>query len=70
VYHESIAAVIRQDGLGNAWTIDRTMEYLLMSGLLPEAVWFANKMGDWKSAFVLAVACVDYQRIAMERHFK
>ncbi|XP_064625487.1 uncharacterized protein LOC135486550 isoform X2 [Lineus longissimus] len=70
VYHESIAAVVRQDGLGNAWSMDRTMEYLLMSGLLPEAVWFANKMGDWKSAFLLAVACVDHQRIAEEKNLK
>ena len=31
------------------------MELLLISGLLGEAAWFANCLGDWKIAFLLSV---------------
>lgn len=31
------------------------MELLLISGLLGEAAWFANRLGDWKIAFLLSV---------------
>ena len=32
------------------------MELLLISGLIGEAAWFANCLGDWKIAFLLSVS--------------
>ena len=37
------------------------MEYLLLSGLLCEATWFADKMGDWKAGLLLSVACINHR---------
>ncbi|XP_067677557.1 ciliogenesis and planar polarity effector 1-like isoform X1 [Haliotis asinina] len=59
-YHEDITGVIRQHKLGSVWTVERTLEYLLLSGLACEATWFADKMGDWKAAFLMAVGCVQH----------
>lgn len=56
-YHEDITSLIREEGLSHTWTTERVVEYLLLSGLVCEAVWFADKMGDWKAAFLLSVAC-------------
>ena len=52
-----MSAVVREDVLGEIWTADRALEYLLLSGLLPEAAWFAHSLGDWKAAFIIGVVC-------------
>ena len=57
LFHDLVSLVVREDGLGDVWTADRSLEYLLLSGLLPEAVWFARSLGDWKAAFILGVVC-------------
>ncbi|KAH9499839.1 hypothetical protein Btru_076748 [Bulinus truncatus] len=69
-YHEDIAAVIRHQKLSAVWTVERTLEYLLLSGLVCEAVWFADRMGDWKSAYQLSVAHVIHKRIASPLYIK
>ncbi|XP_021376995.1 uncharacterized protein LOC110465482 isoform X2 [Mizuhopecten yessoensis] len=63
-YHEDITNLVRREGLGQMWTTERVLEYLLLSGLVCEAVWFAYKMGDWKAAFLLSVACTSHQIVA------
>ncbi|CAC5367076.1 JBTS17 [Mytilus coruscus] len=60
-YHEDINNVISKEGLSKTWTTDRAMEYLLLSGLLCEATWFADKMGDWKAGLLLSVACINHR---------
>ncbi len=57
LYHDLVSGVLRQDGLTDVWTTHRALEYLLLTGLVPESVWFANSLGDWKAAFILGVAC-------------
>ena len=57
LFHDLVSLVVREDGLGEVWTADRALEYLLLAGLLPEAVWFARALGDWKAAFILGVVC-------------
>jgi hypothetical protein len=42
--------------LGEAWSVPRTLQYLLVAGLFSDAVHFAHTLGDWKTAFMLAVA--------------
>ena len=54
---EAVSAVVRADALGEVWTGARALEYLLLCGLVPEAVWFAHALGDWKAAFILSVIC-------------
>ncbi|CAL1547193.1 unnamed protein product [Lymnaea stagnalis] len=64
-YHEDIATIIRHQKLGSVWTVERTLEYLLLSGLLCEATWFADRMGDWKSAYQLSVSHTLHKRLAV-----
>ena len=61
LFNETLTAIVSQEGLGGAWTSDRAIELLLVSGLLPEAAWFAYRVGDWKAAFMMAVACKHQQ---------
>ncbi|XP_052090443.1 uncharacterized protein LOC127727068 isoform X2 [Mytilus californianus] len=68
-YHEDINNVISKEGLSKTWTTDRAMEYLLLSGLLCEATWFADKMGDWKAGLLLSVACINH-RIMSSKLYK
>lgn len=63
-YHEDITNIIRRDNLSGVWTTERTVEYLLLSGLICETAWFAYKMGDWKTAYMLSVAHVSHKDIA------
>ena len=44
--------------------MERSLEYLLLSGLVCEAVWFADRMGDWKSAYQLSVAHTLHRHLA------
>lgn len=50
-----LTEVISRQKLEKLWTADHTMELLVISGLIGEASWFANCLGDWKIAFLLAV---------------
>ncbi|GFS11694.1 chromosome 5 open reading frame 42, partial [Elysia marginata] len=63
-YHEDLASSIRHQQLSQVWTVERALEYLLLSGLLCEAVWFADCVGDWKAAYQLSVAHTLHRRLA------
>lgn len=69
-YHEEITNIIRRDGLSDIWSTERTVEYLLMSGLICETTWFAHKMGDWKTAYLLSVAHTSHREIAPQLYRK
>ncbi|KAL3869912.1 hypothetical protein ACJMK2_042534 [Sinanodonta woodiana] len=64
IYHGDITRFITRDGLSSIWTIERTVEYLLLSGLVCEMTWFAHKLGDWKTALLLAFAHHKHKEIA------
>jgi len=49
-----MTSVISVNQLGTVWTPERTLEYLLLSGLLVEAVWFVGQLGDWKAQITLS----------------
>jgi len=53
---EKMTAVISADQLGGVWTPERALDYLLLSGLLSEAVWFVGQLGDWKAQIILSGA--------------
>lgn len=70
LYHDAVSSVLRREGLSEVWTPERTLHYLLLGGLLTEAVWFVNTLGDWKAAFLLAVACEEHVRLAPRAYAK
>lgn len=62
-YQQDITSVITSSCLGNIWTVDRCMEYLLLSGLVPEAAWFSEKIGDWKAALTISTAYLKHRAV-------
>ncbi|XP_028274109.1 ciliogenesis and planar polarity effector 1 isoform X3 [Parambassis ranga] len=55
-----VAKAIRQQHLSEVWTVDYAQDLLLIGGLLPETVWLAYHLGDWKSAVSLSLAYTSY----------
>ncbi|XP_031215678.1 ciliogenesis and planar polarity effector 1 isoform X2 [Mastomys coucha] len=55
--HSKVASVVRDQNLSNVWTVEYTLELLFIGGLIPEAVWMAHKLGDWKTSVSIGVAC-------------
>ncbi|ETE69115.1 hypothetical protein L345_05091, partial [Ophiophagus hannah] len=54
--HSRVTEAVRDNGLSCTWTVEYTLDLLLISGLIPEAVWLAQKLGDWKMAVSIGVA--------------
>ncbi|PWA26913.1 hypothetical protein CCH79_00000898 [Gambusia affinis] len=57
---EEVAKAVRQQHLSEVWTVDYAQDLLLLGGLLPEAVWLASHLGDWKTAVTLSLAYTTY----------
>ena len=49
-----LTEALKDGGAWEFWTVERTLSFLLLSGKWEEACMFANEVGDWKKAFVLA----------------
>ncbi|XP_008053724.1 protein JBTS17 [Carlito syrichta] len=54
--HSKVASVVRDQNLSHVWTVEYALELLFISGLVPEAVWLAHKLGDWKTSVSIGVA--------------
>ncbi|KAG8456701.1 hypothetical protein GDO86_002473, partial [Hymenochirus boettgeri] len=54
--HSTVSNVVRDQNLSCVWTVDYALDLLLIGGLLPEAAWLANKLGDWKISVSIGVA--------------
>ncbi|XP_036136051.1 ciliogenesis and planar polarity effector 1 [Molossus molossus] len=54
--HAKVASVVRDQNLSDVWTVEYALELLLIGGLVPEAVWLAHKLGDWKTSVSMGVA--------------
>ncbi|XP_029921144.1 ciliogenesis and planar polarity effector 1 isoform X2 [Myripristis murdjan] len=57
---ERVAGAVRSQQLSEAWTVGYAQDLLLLGGLLPEAVWLAHHLGDWKTAAFVGVAYTTY----------
>ncbi|XP_035990365.1 LOW QUALITY PROTEIN: ciliogenesis and planar polarity effector 1 [Fundulus heteroclitus] len=57
---EEVAKAVRQQHLSEVWTVDYAQDLLLVGGVLPEAVWLASHLGDWKTAVTLSLAYTTY----------
>lgn len=51
-----VAQAVRDQGLYELWSVNATVELLLVSGLIPEGAWLAMNLGDWKNALLLSFA--------------
>nr|XP_034956443.1 ciliogenesis and planar polarity effector 1 isoform X2 [Zootoca vivipara] len=54
--HSIVTNAVRDHGLSSVWTVEYALDLLLVGGLIPEAVWLAHKLGDWKMAVSVGVA--------------
>ncbi|XP_030599039.1 ciliogenesis and planar polarity effector 1 isoform X3 [Archocentrus centrarchus] len=57
---EEVARAVRQQHLSEVWTVGYAQDLLLLGGLLPESVWLAYHLGDWKTAVSLSLAYTSY----------
>lgn len=57
-----VAAAVRSQHLSAVWTVEYTLELLLLGGLISEAVWLTQSLGDWKMAASLGLAYTTYCR--------
>ncbi|XP_034751796.1 ciliogenesis and planar polarity effector 1 isoform X2 [Etheostoma cragini] len=57
---EEVARAVRLQQLSEVWTVDYAQDLLLLGGLLPETVWLAYHLGDWKTAVSMSLAYTNY----------
>lgn len=57
---EEVSRAVRRQQLSEVWTVDYAQDLLLLGGLLPETVWLAYHLGDWKTAASLSLAYKNY----------
>lgn len=55
-----VASAVRSQHLSEVWTVDYALELLLLGGLVPEAGWLAQSLGDWKTAASIGLAYTTY----------
>ncbi|XP_061464401.1 ciliogenesis and planar polarity effector 1 [Rhineura floridana] len=53
--HSIVTNAVRDHGLSCVWTVEYALDLLLVGGLIPEAVWLAHELGDWKMAVSIGV---------------
>nr|XP_048705545.1 ciliogenesis and planar polarity effector 1 isoform X7 [Caretta caretta] len=54
--HSVVASAVRDQKLSSVWTAEYALDLLFVGGLIPEAVWLAHKLGDWKMSVSIGVA--------------
>lgn len=52
------------ESLDEAWTVEQTLQLLLLAASLPEAVWLAHQLSDWKTAVMLGAAVQKHQKMS------
>jgi len=61
---ECITTSIRSQDVGCIWTVERALQYLIVGGLVTDAVWFVNAIGDWKAAFTMSAVVTHHSSTA------
>lgn len=51
-----VTSAVRDQNLSSVWTAEYALDLLFVGGLIPEAVWLAHKLGDWKMSVSIGVA--------------
>ena len=58
-----LSIAVQNDPVMKFWTVDHTLELLIISQFWIEACSFLQKVGDWKKAFLLATVIVRHSRL-------
>ncbi|XP_038257790.1 ciliogenesis and planar polarity effector 1 isoform X4 [Dermochelys coriacea] len=54
--HSVVSSAVRDENLSSVWTAEYALDLLFVGGLIPEAVWLAHRLGDWKMSVSIGVA--------------
>ncbi|XP_030323883.1 ciliogenesis and planar polarity effector 1 [Calypte anna] len=54
--HCLVSRAVREQNLSSVWTAEYALDLFFVGGLIPEAVWLTNTLGDWKLSVSLGVA--------------
>lgn len=62
---EKVSAAARDQGVSDIWSANNALEFMLVSGLIGEAAWLTNNLGDWKHALLLSVAHANISKCSL-----
>ncbi|KFP74019.1 Uncharacterized protein C5orf42, partial [Apaloderma vittatum] len=54
--HCLVARAVRDQNLSSVWTAEYALDLFFIGGLIPEAVWLTQRLGDWKLSISIGVA--------------
>ncbi|XP_051628250.1 ciliogenesis and planar polarity effector 1 isoform X4 [Manacus candei] len=54
--HCLVARAVRKQNLLSVWTAEYALDLFFIGGLIPEAVWLAHTLGDWKLSVSIGLA--------------
>ncbi|XP_063037388.1 ciliogenesis and planar polarity effector 1 isoform X2 [Melospiza melodia melodia] len=54
--HCLVTRAVRDQKLSSVWTAEYALDLFLIGGLIPEAVWLAQTLGDWKLSVSVGLA--------------
>ncbi|XP_016160307.1 PREDICTED: uncharacterized protein C5orf42 homolog [Ficedula albicollis] len=54
--HCLVARAVRDQNLSSVWTAEYALDLFFIGGLIPEAVWLAHTLGDWKLSISIGLA--------------
>ncbi|XP_053858447.1 ciliogenesis and planar polarity effector 1 [Vidua macroura] len=54
--HCLVTRAVRDQKLSSVWTAEYALDLFLIGGLIPEAVWLAHTLGDWKLSVSIGLA--------------
>ncbi|XP_014112487.1 PREDICTED: uncharacterized protein C5orf42 homolog isoform X3 [Pseudopodoces humilis] len=54
--HCLVTRAVRDQNLSSVWTAEYALDLFFIGGLIPEAVWLAHTLGDWKLSVSIGLA--------------
>ncbi|NWU83651.1 CPLN1 protein, partial [Onychorhynchus coronatus] len=54
--HSLVTRAVREQNLSSVWTAEYALDLFFIGGLIPEAVWLAHTLGDWKLSVSIGLA--------------
>ncbi|CAN8219831.1 unnamed protein product [Coccothraustes coccothraustes] len=54
--HSLVTRAVRDQKLSSVWTAEYALDLFFIGGLIPEAVWLAHTLGDWKLSVSVGLA--------------
>ncbi|RLV98166.1 hypothetical protein DV515_00011007 [Chloebia gouldiae] len=54
--HSLVTRAVKDQKLSSVWTAEYALDLFFIGGLIPEAVWLAHTLGDWKQSVSIGLA--------------